>query len=302
MGTISRALGRSEPEPPHLTMSRIPRITHFVFGLREQLEPFHLLHYLAIETCRRILQPERIYLHYHHLPFGVFWDEIRPYLTLARVDLLPEVLQARYDECLVPEQYRYAHHADFVRLDALVEHGGVYADMDTIFVRPLPDALYGEKFVIGREAAVADEITGDVRPSLCNALMIAEPGSVFARTWRARMGAAINGTWSNHSGFLAQALSEELPDEVRVEPEESFFAVPCTPAGLASLLEHGSLDVSRSYSVHLWAHVWWSMDRTDFSLRHCREMSVANLRTSRSPLAELVRPYLPDIDVDDIRT
>jgi hypothetical protein len=283
-------------------MSRIPRIAHFVFGLREQSEPFHLLHYLAIETCRRILQPERIYLHYHHLPFGVFWDEIRPHLTLARVDLLPEVLQARYDERLVPEQYRYAHHADFVRLDALVEHGGVYADMDTIFVRPLPDALYGEKFVIGREAAVADEITGDVRPSLCNALMIAEPGSVFARTWRARMGAAINGTWSNHSGFLAQALSEELPDEVRVEPEESFFAVPCTPAGLASLLEHGSLDLSRSYSVHLWAHVWWSMDRTDFSLRHCREMSGANLRTSRSPLAELVRPYLPDIDVDDIRT
>ena len=32
-----------------------------------------------------------------------------------------------------------------------------------------------------------------------------------------------------------------------------------------------------------------------------REMSVANLRTSRSPLAELVRPFLPDIDVDDIR-
>ena len=71
---------------------------------------------------------------------------------------------------------------------------------------------------------------------------------------------------------------------------------------LAALLEHGPLDLARSYSVHLWAHVWWSMDRTDFSLRHGREMTVANLRRSRSPLAELVRPYLPDIDVDDLRT
>lgn len=302
MGTISRALGRFELETPYLTMTRVPRIAHFVFGFREQLEPFQLLHYLAIESCRRILQPERIYLHYHHLPFGVFWDEIRPHLTLARVDLVQEVLEARYDERLVPEEYRYAHHADFVRLDALVEHGGVYVDMDTIFVRPLPDALYGEKFVIGREPAVVDEITGKARPSMCNALMMAEPESVFARTWRARMAAAINGTWSNHSGFLAQTLSEELPDEVRVEPEESFFAVPCTPAGLAALLEHGPLDLSRSYSVHLWEHLWWSIDRMDFSPRHSREMSVANLQTSRSPLAELVRQYLPNIDVDDIRT
>ncbi len=283
-------------------MSRIPRIAHFVFGLREQLEPFHLLHYLAIETCRRILQPETIYLHYHYLPFGVFWDEIRPHLTLARVDLSPEVLAAKYDDRLVPPQYRYAHHADFVRLDALIKHGGVYADIDTVFVRPIPDALYEEKFVIGREPDVRDELTGEVRPSLCNALLMAEPGSVFASTWRARMGAAINGTWSKHSGFLAQALSEELPDEVRVEPQESFFAVPCTLAGLDALLGDGPVDLSRSYSVHLWAHLWWRFDRRDFSARHAGEMSLAHLRTSRSPLAELVRPYLPDIDIDDVGT
>ncbi len=283
-------------------MSRIPRIAHFVFGLREQLEPFHLLHYLAIETCRRILKPEAIYLHYHHLPFGVFWDEIRPHLTLRRVGLADEVLNADYDERLVPKAYRYAHHADFVRLEALVEYGGVYADIDTVFVRPLPDALYDEKFVIGRESDVPDELTGAVRPSLCNALLMAEPGSVFARTWLDRMGAAINGTWSNHSGFLAEALSEEMPDEVRVEPEESFFAVPCTPEGLESLLGEGPVDLTRSYSLHLWAHVWWSFDRRDFTARHAGEMTLSRLRRSASPLAELVRPYLPDIDLDDVRT
>lgn len=281
-------------------MARIPRIAHFVFGLREQLEPFHLLHYLSIETCRRIIQPEVIYLHYHHLPFGVYWDEIRPQLTLKRVDLRPEVLQARYDDRLVPEQYRYAHHADFVRLDALVEHGGIYADIDTIFVRPIADELYLEKFVIGREPDMQDELTGQRRPSLCNALLMAEPDSAFAKAWRTRMGAAINGTWSNHSGFLAQALSEELPEAVRVEPEESFFAVPCTPTGIGALLEDGPVELAHSYSVHLWAHVWWGADRSDFSVRHAAEMTQTYFQTERSPLAELVRPYLPDIDVDDI--
>ena len=238
-------------------MIRIPRVAHFVFELGEQLEPLPPAALSGDRDLPAHPQPERIYLHYRYLPFGVFWDEIRPHPPRAGRSPSRSWNNA-YDERLVPARYRYSHHADFVRLDALVEHGGVYADIDTIFVRPLPDALYREKFVIGREPAVVDEITGELRPSLCNALMMAEPGSVFGRTWRARMGAAINGTWSNHSGFLAQTLSEELPDEVRLEPEASFFPVRCTPAGLASLLEEGPLDLSRSYSVHLWAHVWWA--------------------------------------------
>ena len=283
-------------------MSRIPRIAHFVFGLREQQEPFHLLHYMAIETCRRLIRPERIYLHYHHLPYGVFWDAIRPHLTLARVELYAEVAEASYDERLVPAQYRYAHHADFLRLDALIRHGGLYADIDTVFLRPYPEAFFEEKFVIGRESDEKDELTGEVKPSLCNALLMAEPGSRFAQAWRERMAAALNGTWSNHSGFLAQALSEELPDEVRVEPEESFFAVPCTPAGLEALLGEGPVDLSRSYSIHLWAHLWWQSERKDFTAHHAGEMSLAHLQTSSSPLAEALRPYLPAIDVDDIRT
>lgn len=301
IGTTSRARGRYDRDSTLFAMSRIPRIAHFVFGLREQVDPFHLMHYLAIETCRRIVQPETIYLHYHHLPFGVFWDEIRPHLTLVRVDLPNEVLTAEYDDQLVPAQYRYAHHADFVRLDALIEHGGLYADIDTVFIRPLPGALYDEKFVIGREPDVRDEVTGVRRPSLCNALLMAEPGSLYARTWRARMGAALNGTWSNHSGFLAQALSEELTDQVRVEPEESFFPITSTADGLDAFLGDGPVDLSHSYSIHLWAHLWWSFDRRDYSEHHAGEMSVENLQASRSPLAELVRPYLPMIDVDDAR-
>ncbi len=281
-------------------MNTIPNTVHFVFGLRPQLRPFHLLHYLAIESCRRILQPDLVYLHYHYLPYGVYWDAIRPHLTLARVGLAGEVLAADYDDRLVPEQYRYAHHADFVRLDALIEHGGVYADIDTLFVRPLPEDLYRKPFVIGREQDMADEKTGAIRASFCNALLMSQPGALYARTWRRRMGAAINGTWSNHSGFLAQALSEELPDQVHVEPVESFFPVPCSPDGLRALLEGGPIDFSRSYSVHLWAHVWWSSDRTDFSKRHAGELSLSYLRRSATPLGELVRPFLPELDIDDL--
>ena len=69
-------------------------------------------------------------------PGGRGGERIQPHLTLVEVDLVPEVLAADYSRGHVPGEYRYAHHSDFIRLDALLARGGVYADVDTIFVRP----------------------------------------------------------------------------------------------------------------------------------------------------------------------
>ncbi|MEE2776574.1 MAG: glycosyltransferase [Acidobacteriota bacterium] len=274
-------------------MAGIPRIAHFVFGLRPQRLTFHPLHYAAIESCRQVVRPEKIVLHYHSLPFGALWEEIRPHLELVRVERPVEIDRARYDDRLVPEAYRYAHQADFVRLDALIEHGGLYADIDTIFLRPPPEHLWEESFVIGREPPVVDEHTGNVKPSLCNALLMAEPGSLFARTWRERMEGALDGSWSNHSGFLAQQLSEELPDEIHVEPEATFFPVRSTPEGIARLFAEEPLDTGEASSLHLWQHMWWEEDRVDFSTHHAEELTVTRIHRSSSGLARLLQPLVP---------
>ena len=142
-------MAASMVQSPH--PARVPRLAHFVFGLRPQTEPFHLVHYLAIESCRQVLAPDVIYLHHKHLPYGLWWDLIRPHLTLVEVDEVAEVRAVDYDEQQVPAEFRYAHHADFVRLDALIEHGGVYADIDTLFLAPFPDELFDAPFVIGDE-------------------------------------------------------------------------------------------------------------------------------------------------------
>lgn len=271
----------------------IPNIVHFVFGLRDQEEPFHPLHYVAIESCRRVLKPQRIHFHYRELPFGPYWDELAPRLSLHRVDLSTEVLSADYSSDQVPASLRYAHHADFVRLDALIEHGGVYADIDTVFVRPFPDWLFQERFVIGREPPVRDEMTGASRPSLCNALLMAEPGSVFARAWRDQMAASLNGTWSNHSGFLSERLSREMPGEVRVVAKNLFFPFDPAPEGLVSLLERSEPVPEETLSLHLWAHLWWDRERADMSRAHCGWCTPSLLRHAPSTLARAARPYLP---------
>jgi hypothetical protein len=275
----------------------IPRIAHFVFGLREQDRPFHLVHYLALESCRRVLRPETIYLHYKHLPYGVYWDLIRPHLTLREVDLAPEVLHGPAASPLIPAQYSYAHHADFARLDALIEYGGIYADMDTLFVRPFPAELYSRPFVIGREYPVADERSGAWRPSLCNAVLMAEPGAGFAVAWRQRMGAALNGTWSNHSGFLAEELSRRMPGEVHVEPPRSFYRYGPTPADLALLLEGQDADTAAVLSIHLWSHLWWDASRRDYSEVHAGLLTDRRIRGVDSTYSLLARSFVPELQL-----
>lgn len=270
----------------------IPRVAHFVFGLTEQDEPLHPVHFMAVESCRRVLQPDLIYFHHKHRPWGPYWDRIAPYLTLVEVDLVDEVLTADYSGGHVPPGYRYAHHADFIRLDALIEHGGVYADMDTVFVRPFPEGLFEAPFVIGREPAFPDERSGVLRSSLCNALLMAEKGSHFARQWRDRMAGQLNGTWSNHSGFLAHDLSQALPEHVRVEPEVTFFPFRAAPEGIADLFERRRPVPRRALSVHLWAHLWWDRDRRDFSAVHNGWCTAAVLGRAKTTFADLARPYL----------
>ena len=215
---------------------------HFVFGLREQREPFHILHYLCLASCRAVNRPDAIHFHYRHEPFGPWWEKIKPHLQLVRApEVVEGFLPARYADSAEGrfiEQLglSYAHEADFLRLDILIAHGGVYCDMDTLFVRPYADAWFAEDFAIGEESAPFAR--GQViRPTLCNAVMFARPGSRFARVWRERMEQVFDGSWSGHSCHEAARLWRVMPDALRVLPREYFYRHGSTVAGLRTLLE-----------------------------------------------------------------
>ncbi|MGV3759850.1 MAG: glycosyltransferase [Actinomycetota bacterium] len=272
----------------------IPRLVHFVFGLRPQEEPFHLLHYLAIESCRQVIRPDRIVLHVHELPYGVYWDLARPLVELERIDPVAEVEAKAAD----PEvaRYRYAHHADVVRLDVLARHGGLYADIDTLFVAPLPDELWAAEAVIGREADVTYDAATGPEASVSNALVLARPGAWFVTAWRDRILDAMDGSWSGHSCRLAMRLATEAPDRVRVEPQARFSPYAHTPEGMRALLEEpvDPTALDGTSSVHLCAHLWWEQDRRDFARFSAVDATEAHLRTADTPLALLARPFLPD--------
>jgi hypothetical protein len=267
----------------------IPRVAHFVFGLRPQDEPFHLLHYLAIESCRRVVAPDEIVIHLDQLPYGVYWDLARPLVTVDRIRPVAGISTAG------AAGYEYAHQSDVVRLDVLAAEGGLYADIDTVFCSPFPDDLWIGPAVIGVEADVQYEDAPHPEASVSNALLMAEPGARFITEWRRRIVAAMDGSWSGHSCRLATRLTRELPEEIRVEPQHRFHAVDHTPGGIAALLEKPYVHemFAGAWSVHTCAHLWWESGRTDISTCSALDITEEHVRTADTALAQLARPFLP---------
>jgi hypothetical protein len=270
----------------------IPRQFHFVFGLKKRPERFHLAYYLCLASCRAVNEPDRIFFHCHHEPYGRYWELIRDSVTLVPVAPDRFVEDYRYPERSL-DRYRYAHHADVVRLDALIEHGGVYADIDTLFVHPWPDTLWRHPCVLGREDDVVCQRAGAIKASVCNAIIGSERGARFTRAWRDAIYGAFDGSWSNHSGFLAAELSRTQPETVHLEPSRTFYKHMFTPDGIHMLFEGLDADFSGVLSMHLWSHLWWHRRRRDFSAFHAGRLTEDYVRQADTTYSIAARPFLP---------
>jgi hypothetical protein len=272
-------------------VARIPHIFHFVFGLRRQRSPFHLAHYLCLESCLQVNQPDQLLFHYREEPYGPYWERIRTRITpvpIADMDVVPAL---EYPNRGMDKE-RYAHESDFIRLAILLRTGGVYADIDTIFVNPLGGDLYEKPFVIGRESQVAQHPGEAPTAALCNAFLMAEPASEFARLWLDQMPDFFDGSWSAHSTQLPELLRAQHPQLLHVEPERSFYPYMWTREGIAALFEQLQPDFSGVYSMHLWAHLWWSRWRRDFSRFHAGALTEDYVRAARTTYALAAQPIL----------
>ena len=275
----------------------IPKHFHFVFGLKEQLEPFHIVYYLCLKSCIEVNQPDKISFYYHYEPYGDWWEKIKHKINLVKIDLEPFVVDNKdYDshqegQFIKRHQLSYAHQADFVRLKVLLEHGGVYADMDTLFARPMPDSFYQHEFAIGTEGNIADE-HGQPRQSLCNALMLAQPDARFVSAWLKRMYQAFDGSWNNHSCAEAARLALKHPEQLSILPEEYFYKFSFTPQDIDRLFKQYDPDFNNIYSIHLWNHLWWDKNRKDFSDFHAGLLTYESILKGDTTYAALAQTFL----------
>lgn len=209
----------------------IPNLVHFIYGMRDDGRggaSFGFSHYLAVATAREVHRPDQIIFHYAFEPTGEWWDRARPLVTPRHVDPPDRIFGRPVDH--------YAHRADVLRLEVLIERGGIYLDVDVLSLRPFA-SLRHSACVMGQEAG-----TG-----LCNAVILAEPGAPFLRRWYDEYRTFRDDEWNEHSVKLPARLRHQYPDLIHVEGPYAFF-YPLFDDPTAAWLWGASLPARRYYT------------------------------------------------------
>jgi hypothetical protein len=274
-------------------VTRVPNVFHFVFGFRPQTEPFHLVYYMCLSSCIGANKPDAVFFHCQHEPWGEYWDRIRPQLEVRRIEPSPFIAAFRYKDPAL-ERLRYAHFTDVARLQVIHDYGGVYADMDTLFVAPLPRDFFARSFIMGAEETDFSEAAArEAGGSLCNAWMMGERGAPFARELLARLETEFDGSWNAFACVAPYRLSREHPEWIDVEPERSFFHFNYHAPGLGDIFTRRVADLSGIYSIHLWNHRWWNArDRGPIRF-HAGRLTPAYIRHADTTYAAVGRNFLP---------
>src|SRR5579862_85602 len=257
-------------------LRRIPKIVHYCFGLSSNFgrKPWSLVHHVCVKSAINKIRPERALLYYEYEPSGPWWELSKPFFELVKIKAPREVFGRPLK--------KFAHRADVVRLEKLIEHGGIYLDCDVLVHRDFDDLL-DNSFVISEEGENADKILG-----LSNAVMLAEPSSPFAKRWFQEYRSFRGEIWNEHSIRLPLKLARSFPQEVTVLPHSSFCGPMWYETHLKAIYEPGQPKIeSHAYANHLWETFAWE--------RYLENLTPRHVRTTASNFCEWARPLIVDL-------
>jgi glycosyltransferase involved in cell wall biosynthesis len=250
---------------------KIPNIVHFVFGLKNINSTFSFINYAAIASVLHIQKPEKVYLHCYYEPEGFFWDLVKSHVVVRRVSLVKSIFGNRVE--------KYAHMADVIRLEALMQFGGIYLDIDVITLRSF-DSLRGFDMVMGQEGE-------DGRIGLCNAVILACFDSKFLARWYDSYRTFDHKKWNEHSVSLPAKLAAKFPSEIHVASYKSFFWPLWDENGLDLMFRSNEYLYEESIAVDIWNT---AVNRNDV----LDDFSLQWLFQCRSTLLTLLKFYVPD--------
>jgi hypothetical protein len=137
-----------------------------------------------------------------------------------------------------------AHRSDVMRLQRLIDRGGIYLDLDTICVRSV-SSLLGHRAVMGHQCP----------DGLCNAVILSVPGNPFLLEWLEEY-RSFDGSWCNHSVFVPWTVSrrQRLSGCLTILPRTAFFDPSYDPDGISKMHDQ-DVKFPWAYSHHLWNQI-----------------------------------------------
>ena len=233
----------------------IPNQFHFVFGLSEDFggTPWKLCHYLSVKSALDLNKPEKAYLYYKHKPTGEWFEKIEDRLELVKIEPPKEI----FGNPLL----HVAHQTGVIRLQVLIEQGGIYMDVDTLSTKPFTPLL-NNKCVLGIQGTPNGYIEG-----LCDGVILAEKDSEFLKHWllsyQSHRSKGHDQYWAEHAVQMPHHLSKQYPDLLHIEPYTSFHyplyhsnEPEASHVGIKLLFEKDE-NFDKAYCHHFWESISW---------------------------------------------
>lgn len=219
----------------------IPNILHYV-QLSNGGRPWKFHHYLSVKSAVERSGVDTINIWIDTEPTGDYWDKTKTLpINIIHIETPTEIFGIPITQ--------QAHKSDVLRLQILIEYGGIYVDTDTIFVKSFK-SLLNNKFVLGQQGI--DGIEG-----LCPAVILSEVNSVFANQWLLGFNDSFKGgppgsdTWCTHSVHYPLWLSKQIPEEITILNHDAFFWPLYHQSHMEAMFVQNHV-FSNAYSHHLW--------------------------------------------------
>jgi hypothetical protein len=305
-------------------MSKIPNNFHIIYGLAENFgwdeyehhvgevgrtmkrpkaDSFNIIRYLAIKSTHDTNKPDNIFFYYKHEPSGEWWDRAQKYITPIKVEPPTEIFGNPV--------HNYAHQADVMRLQILIEDGGIYIDSDVLCLKSFEPLLNSGPFIMGQESNIVGK--------LGNCIMLSEKGAEFPQIWLREYTTFDDNKWVDHSIVLPYHLSTRHPNLINILDHKKFTwplyhsehlrwffrngvsYVECdysdgVVSRMGGLLKTDE-DFSESYAIHLWTGKAVTNEFIkDFPDNPMEDwMTVDNIRNIDTPFNKLARRFLEGI-------
>ena len=227
----------------------VPNIIHYLWftnftGVKGK-HAFNFVNYVSIKSVCEIQKPEKILFHCDVIPSDIWWQKA------WRDFPLNVVFHSSRSDIFGVKAKHIEHISDIIRLEILLEQGGIYLDCDVIIVKSL-DPLRHYPATMGKED----------RYLMLNAgTILASPNSTFIQLWYNAYKTNFRpGQWVYNSGAVPYNISLEHPDLIHTELRT--FSAP--PGIKIHRMIHGYVDYSYFYTFHL---TWYDKDYNENNIK-----------------------------------
>lgn len=231
---------------------RVPNVVHYVWYMREELT---FVGFLSLLGVIRFINPCAIIFHGDKIPHGVYWDFV--------VDISPNIIHLKRDR---PKFYagqkikHKEHSSDIMRIEALIQYGGIYMDTDTIIVKSL-ESLMNYPCVMSNQSSGL----------MGSAFVMAEKNATFLQLWMDGYRHDYQSSQYTYNAMVyPKKVARKHSDLIHIE-----YATISRPkdmiGGKIYYTKYATYDWSYIYGIHLYSRIY----KKPFN-----EMTIRNMNTT----------------------